>query len=139
MSDIRSATDDGSGPATAAHRSAAVPAAALMMLVGAFQVLQGLAAILDDDVFVVRANYTYDFDVTAWGWGHLIIGAILVVSGLFLRTGSAIAGGVGMALAGMSAIANFAFIPYYPFWAILIIGLDVFVIWAIARSGILES
>lgn len=139
MADIRSATDDGSRPATAAHRGAAVPAAVLMMLVGAFQALQGLAAIIDDDVFVVRADYPYDLDVTAWGWGHLIIGAILVVAGFFLRTGSATAGGVAMALAGMSAIANFAFVPYYPFWSMLIIALDVFVIWAIASSGILES
>lgn len=138
MADIRSDTDEPRAVAATA-RSKAAPAAILLMLVGALQTLQGLAAILDDDVFSARAGYTYDLDVTAWGWGHLILGAILVVSGLFLFTGSAIAGGVAMALAGMSAIANFAFLPNYPFWALLIIALDIVVIWIIASSGILES
>ena len=139
MADIRSGADDEPRPATAATSSAVAPAATLMMLVGGFQALQGLVAIIDDDVFTVRATYTYDLDVTAWGWGHLILGAILVVSGFFLRSGSATAGGVAIGLAGMSAIANFAFVPYYPFWSMLIIAIDVLVIWAIARSGILES
>lgn len=138
MADIRSDTDEPRAVAATA-RSKAAPAAILLMLVGALQALQGLAAVLDDDVFSARAGYTYDLDVTAWGWGHLIIGAILVVSGLFLFTGSAIAGGVAMALAGMSAIATFAFVPNYPFWALLIIALDIVVIWIIASSGILES
>ncbi|HSO52537.1 MAG TPA: tryptophan-rich sensory protein, partial [Actinomycetes bacterium] len=42
---------------------------------------------------------------------------------------------VAIFLAVLSAIANFAFIPYYPFWSLLIITLDVFVIWAIAAHG----
>ena len=41
---------------------------------------------------------------------------------------------IGVTLAVLSAIANFFFIPYYPFWAILIIALDVWVIWALTRS-----
>jgi hypothetical protein len=122
-----------------AQPGSARPAAALMILVGVFQSLQGIAALNDDEVFAVRPDSTYDLDVTAWGWGHLIIGAIVVLTGFFLSTGSATAGGVAIGLAGMSAIANFAFIPYYPFWATLIIALDVFVIWAVARSGVLES
>ena len=34
----------------------------------------------------------------------------------------------------LSAITNFLFIPY-PIWALLIITLDIFVIWAIAAHG----
>ncbi|SEE90041.1 DUF7144 family membrane protein [Jiangella alba] len=139
MADIRSTADDEPRAAAATARDKAVPAAVLLMLAGAFQALQGVAAIADDDVFSARPGYAYDLDVTAWGWGHLIIGAILVVAGLFLFSGSAIAGGVAMALAGMSAIANFAFLPNYPFWTLLIIALDIVVIWFIASSGILES
>lgn len=139
MADIRSEIDGDSRATTATAFGGAVPAAALMILVGVFQALQGLAAIIDDEVFVVRPSYAYDLDVTAWGWGHLIIGAILVVTGFFLFSGSATAGGVAIGLAGMSAIANFAFVPYYPFWSMLIIALDVIVIWAVARSGVLES
>ena len=42
---------------------------------------------------------------------------------------------VGVILAAISALANFAFIPYYPFWSMLIIAVDVFVIWALTAHG----
>jgi hypothetical protein len=42
---------------------------------------------------------------------------------------------VGITLALVSALTNFAFIPYYPFWALTVIALDVFVIWALAAHG----
>ena len=42
---------------------------------------------------------------------------------------------VGITLAVLSAIANFMFIPHHPVWALLVIALDVFVIWAIAAHG----
>ncbi len=45
---------------------------------------------------------------------------------------------VAMFLAVMSAVANFFFIPYYPFWAIVIIALDMWVIWALTRPGAVE-
>ncbi|WP_053202614.1 DUF7144 family membrane protein [Jiangella muralis] len=114
-------------------------AATMMVLIGVFQALEGLAAIIDDNFFVVLPNYTFDLDTTAWGWVHLILGIVIALAGFFLFTGSAVAGGVAIGLAGLSAIANFFFIPYYPFWSLLIIAIDIFVIWAIARSGILSS
>ncbi|TDC49261.1 hypothetical protein E1212_18865 [Jiangella ureilytica] len=113
-------------------------AATMMILVGVFQAFEGLAAIIDDEFYVVLPNYTFDLDTTAWGWVHLIIGVLIALAGFSLFTGSAIAGGVAIGLAVASAISNFFFIPYYPFWAVLIIAIDVFVIWAIARSGILS-
>ena len=42
---------------------------------------------------------------------------------------------IGITLAALSALANFAFIPYYPIWALVVIALDVFVIWALAAHG----
>ncbi len=42
---------------------------------------------------------------------------------------------IGIMLASLSALANFAFLPYYPFWAITVITLNVFVIWALAVHG----
>jgi hypothetical protein len=42
---------------------------------------------------------------------------------------------VALTVALLSALANFLFIPYYPFWALLLITLDIFVIWAIAAHG----
>lgn len=109
-------------------------AATMMILVGVFQFFEGLAAIIDDQFYVVLENYAYDIDTTAWGWVHLIVGALVVLAGIYLIRGSAIAGGVAIALAMLAAIANFFFIPYYPLWSLLIIALCVFVIWAISRT-----
>jgi hypothetical protein len=104
-----------------------------MITIGVFQAIAGLAAIIEDEFFVVTQNYTFDLDVTAWGWIHLIVGIVLVLAGFYLFTGSTWARIVGITLAILSAVANFFFIPYYPFWSILIIALDVWVIWALTR------
>ncbi|MCP2322615.1 hypothetical protein HDA40_001122 [Hamadaea flava] len=106
-------------------------AACMMVLLGVMQFFQGLAAIIKDSFYVVAPNYVYELDTTAWGWIHLILGALVAVTGFFLFTGADWARGVGIGLAVLSAIAQFFFLPYYPIWALVIIALDVFVIWAL--------
>jgi hypothetical protein len=110
-------------------------AAMMMMLIGSFHAIQGLVAIVDDDFFVVGANYTFEFDTTAWGWLHLIFGVIVFAAGAGVLAGQPWARVVGITLATISAIANFFFIPYYPIWALVIIALDILVIWALAVYG----
>jgi hypothetical protein len=73
--------------------------------------------------------------VTSWGWIHLIGGVVVALAGFFVFSGALWARSIGIVLAGLSAIANFLFIPYYPFWSLLMIALDVFVIWALAVHG----
>lgn len=107
-------------------------AGAVMVMVGTFQAFAGLAALLNGDFFVRRSNYTYDIDVTGWGWIHLILGLIIAAAGVGIFSGAAWARTVGIVLALLSAIANFLYIPYYPIWAVLMIALDVVVIWALA-------
>jgi hypothetical protein len=114
-------------------------AATMLVLIGIFQAIAGLVAIFDDDFYVVTQNYTFDLDTSAWGWIHLLLGIILVLVGYFLFAGAAWAGVTAIVLAVLSAVANFFFIPYYPFWAILVIALDVWVIWALTRPGVLRS
>ena len=105
----------------------------LMIMSGFFQALTGLAAIINDQFFVVTRHYTYALDITRWGWIQLILGVIVGVAGCYILTGRALwARLVGITLAVVSATANFFFIPYYPIWSLLIIALDVFVIWALA-------
>jgi hypothetical protein len=104
-----------------------------MILVGSFHAIMGLGAIIDDKFFVVGNDYTFEFDTTAWGWIHLLFGILVVVAGAYIFSGAAWARVVGIAIAALSAIANFFFIPYYPFWAIVIIALDIWVIWALSR------
>jgi hypothetical protein len=114
-------------------------AAVTLILVGVFQVIAGLVAIIDDDFYVVTANYTFDLDTSAWGWAHLLIGLLLLLAGYGLTVGSPWAGVGAIVLAGLSAIANFFFIPYYPFWSLLMIGLAVWVIWSLTRPGAVRA
>jgi hypothetical protein len=113
----------------------AVFAAVMMMIAGAFQVIAGLTAVIKDQFFVRTPNYLLTFDVSGWGWIHLVFGALLIVAGAFVLRGNLLARVVAIGLVSLSAIANFLFLPYYPFWALLIIGIDVFVIWALASYG----
>jgi hypothetical protein len=114
-------------------------AAVLMLLIGIFQAIAGLTAIVDDEFFVVAPNYTFEVDTTAWGWVHLILGVLVALSGWFLFAGRAWAGIVALVLAGLAAIANFFFIPYYPFWSLLMIALACWVIWSLTRPGALQA
>jgi hypothetical protein len=114
-------------------------AAILMIMIGIFQAIAGLTAIFDDDFFLVTENYTFDMDTTAWGWVHLILGVVLVLAGFALLAGSAWAGIVALVLAVLSAVANFFFIPYYPWWSLLMIALACWVIWSLTRPGALRA
>jgi hypothetical protein len=110
----------------------AIFAAALLLTAGLFQIVQGFVAIVDDEFFVRTAKYTFEFDTTAWGWIHLILGIVLALTGFFLFTGAAWARIVGIAVAVLAMLANFLWLPHYPFWAIVLIALDVLVIWALS-------
>ena len=114
-------------------------AATLMIVGGIMQVFQAISAIANDEFFVTLPNYVVTLDVSTWGWIHLVFGILVVIAGMSLFSGSRVAAIFALVLAVLSAIANFGFIPYYPLWAIFIIAVDVFVIWAIARSGVLET
>jgi hypothetical protein len=107
-------------------------AAVIMIVTGVFHVIAGVTAIVKDQFYVATPNYLLTFDVSGWGWIHLALGALLIVAGFFVLRGSLVARLVGIAMAALSAIGNFLFIPYYPFWSLLMIALDVFVIWALA-------
>src|SRR4051812_17932346 len=102
-------------------RGGLVFAATMLLMVGVFQIFQGIAAIIQDEILRVTPNYVYAIDTTAWGWTHLGIGLLMGLAGFFLFTGKTWARVVGIGIAGLSAIANFAFLPYYPLWALVII------------------
>ena len=110
-------------------------AAVMMILVGVFQGLAGLVALVNDNFYLATREYLFQLDVTTWGWIHLILGIVVALAGVGLLTGRSWARVVGITLAVLSAIANFTFIPHYPFWALLVIALDVFVIWALVAHG----
>lgn len=114
-------------------------AATIMTLVGVFQALAGLVAIFNDEFYVVAQNYTFDLDVSVWGWIHLVVGLAVLATGMGLFARKTWAGVTGIMLAMLSALTNFFFIPYYPIWSLLVIGLAIWVIWALTRPGVIES
>jgi hypothetical protein len=106
-------------------------AGSLMVIIGVFSAVAGITAIFRNDVYVIRGDYIFTWDVSAWGWVHLALGIFIFLAGLAVFSGQVWARAVGIVLAVLSAIANFMFLPYYPIWTLLIILLDVLVIWAL--------
>ena len=88
-----------------------------------------------NEFYVNTPNYLFKFDATRWGWIHLLVGLLVLLAGFAVLAGQTWGRVIGIVLAVFSAMANFAFIPYYPFWSLTIIALDVFVIWALATHG----
>ncbi len=80
-------------------------------------------------------DWVLQLDVTTWGWIHLIAGIILVLSGIGIFSGNVLARTVGVIVASLSAIINFAWLPYYPVWGIIAIVLDIAIIWALTAHG----
>lgn len=125
--DYAAAADGPSGAAI----GGTVLAAVLMVIAGLFGFFEGLSAIVRSRFYVVLPNYAFSLSAVGWGWIHLIIGVVMVAAGLALFADQTWARAVGVALAAFSMIANFVYLPYYPVWAIVLIGLDAFVIWAL--------
>ena len=107
----------------------------MMVMAGFFQAFSGLVALFQNEFFVATRNYLFQFDATSWGWIHLLLGIVVAAAGFAVMAGRTWGRVVGITLAMLSALANFAFIPYYPFWALTVIALDIFVIWALAAHG----
>jgi hypothetical protein len=114
-------------------------AATIMLLTGAFQAITGLVAIFNDEFYVPVRGHTFNLDLTAWGWIHLVLGLAVAAAGIALFTRAVWAGVVAIFLAVLSAINNFFFIPHYPAWSLLVIALDVWVIWALTRPSAIRT
>ncbi|MFB4426126.1 hypothetical protein C5F59_034245 [Streptomyces sp. QL37] len=115
----------------AAQSGWTVFAAVMMIFGGAMAVLEGIAAIAKDDLFVSTRNYVFQFSLTGWGWVHLILGIVVVLAGFALFSGALWARAVGVVLAGLLVVAHFLWLPYYPFWSLVLIAINIFVIWAL--------
>ena len=140
MSDTRSPTASSAGYSTEAERTAWTGwiafAAFMMMMLGFFQAIQGLAAVFNDDFFKVTASgLVLSVNYTVWGWTHVLLGALIFVSGVGVLSGNVLARTVGVVLALLSAVANLLFSPADPAWAIVLITVDILVIYALVVHG----
>jgi len=113
----------------------AVYAAVMLGLAGVFGMINGIIAIIHDEVYVVGEERLVAFDFTQWGWIHLIGGGVVLLAALALTSGALWARIIGVIIAGLHALAQVAFIEAYPFWALTIIALDVLVIYGCLVHG----
>lgn len=110
--------------------------AVMLVLLGAFQVIEGLVALFDDGYYMVTSNgLIVQVNYNAWGWVHLAVGVVALAAGIGLFTGKLWARVAAVAIASISAIVNLAFLAAFPVWAILMIVLDVLVIYAVTAHG----
>ncbi|MFE4799631.1 hypothetical protein ACFRFL_32410 [Streptomyces sp. NPDC056708] len=132
-----------SGPARSAAQGDINPWAAggimfagvLLLVDGVFGVIKGISGIASDQVYARISNYTFKFDVAAWGWIHLVLGILLGFVGWGILKGAVWARVTGVVLAAISLVINFMWLPYQSIWAIISIAIDTFVIWALCTES----
>jgi hypothetical protein len=110
-------------------------AATMLILAGIFSALNGLVALIHDEVYLVGENQIVAFDFTQWGWIHLIGGGIVVLAGFAVTSGATWARIVGVLAAILHATAQIAFIEAFPFWTLIIIAIDMAVIYGLLVHG----
>ena len=111
-------------------------AAVIMLLVGAFHVIQGLVALFKDDYYAVApSGLILNVSYTSWGWIHIVGGLIVVAAGVALFTGKMWARILGTAMACVSAVVNIGFLSAYPLWSALVIFMDIAIIMALTVHG----
>lgn len=119
------------GPPPSVALTTSAFAGTMLITVSIFQILQGIAAVARDTVYVTGLQYVYQLDVTSWGWIHIVVGAIALATGVGVLAAQPWAYMVGIALAVVASITNFAFLPYYPIWSTIVLALNVAVIWSL--------
>jgi hypothetical protein len=110
-------------------------AAIMMVIQGIWWILAGLVAVFDDTFFVVTEEYVFQFDASTWGWIHLGVGVVLLAAGAALFTGAVWARVIGVIVATLAMVVAFAWLPWYPIWALLFIVVSGAVIWALTAHG----
>lgn len=110
--------------------------AAIMMLInGAWWLMAGIVALVNDQFYVATEDYLFRFDITTWGWIHLLMGVLVIAAGLGLFSGATWARVTGVVLAGLATLVAFAWLPWYPLWGLLFIAASVFSIWALTAHS----
>ena len=110
-------------------------AAIMLMVQGGWWIMAGLIALFNSEFYVVGQEYIFQLDVTSWGWIHLIVGVVLVAAGFGLFSGAVWARTVGVLVAAIAMLIAFAWMPWYPLWAVLFVVISAAVIWSLTAHG----
>ena len=105
----------------------------IILIIGGLDVFQGLIALLEDNYFVVSKSGYLAVDLTAWGWGLVIWGALLILTGLALIRGQTWARWVTLVLVTVNIFGILGFLgnTQNPIWALTVLTLNVIVIYAL--------
>lgn len=106
-------------------------AGVMMLIEGLLGVFQGIVALANDQLIVTAPRYVFRFDLTSWGWIHVAVGAVVALAGVGVVMGATWGRVLGIAVVSVSLLFNFLFLPYYPFWTVVLIAIDAFIIWAL--------
>jgi hypothetical protein len=113
-------------------------AVALLVTVGIFNLIDGIAAIARSHIFIANAHYVIG-DLRAWGWVALVLGALQILAAIGVLAGNQAARWFAVAVVGLNAIAQMFFVPAYPFWSLMIIAVDVVALWGLCAYGSREN
>ncbi|GAA1888372.1 DUF7144 family membrane protein [Actinomadura bangladeshensis] len=106
-------------------------AGTLALVIGAFNVIDGLVGLFRDDYYLVGQNQILVFDYTTWGWIWLIMGIVQIAVGAAILSGKMWARATGVFFAVVAAIGHLAFLLAFPLWSVLTIALCVLLIYAL--------
>lgn len=116
-------------------RDWAMFAAVMMLLSGTFAILNGVSAILKDQIVIGQQSQAMVLDVSQWGWTHTILGVLVILAALAVTRGRLWGRIIGIVMASFSAFASFAYLPVSPVWSVIVITLNVAVILALSVHG----
>jgi hypothetical protein len=110
----------------------AFAAGTLLLTCAVLTLLQGISALVNDQLLLVGPDYVYKFNMTGWGWVHIVVAILLGAVAVGLMFAATWARVAAIAMASVSIVVMFVWLPYYPLWSIIVIALDVIVILAVA-------
>jgi len=125
----------GYGYAGTGTGAGAIMGGSFAILAGLVTFLTGLSAIVRRNYYHVATNYAYNIHAYDWGWILLVLGVLLFAAGACALIGMAWARYVGVGIAVLSTVAGFLFLPFYPFWGIVIVALSVIAIWGLVSGS----
>jgi hypothetical protein len=109
--------------------------AIVMVVIGVFGVIEGLAATLSPTYFVTASGAVLVMSWATWGWVHLVLGALVAIVGAsLLGQAPTWARSAAIALVALSAIVHLIAVPVAPVWSIVVIALDVVVLYALVTT-----
>ena len=136
MTSAGESTSDARGRRTS-NRAAVVVgqfAAVMLLATASVEVLQGVEALRSGELLATSGDQVYEIDLTVWGWIHVVIGILLVAVAVGILRRRSWGQVTGLVVAGLSMLANFAFLPYYPWWSVVSIAFGALVVWALCTQ-----